>query len=64
MAALNTAASSNGDSQAHLDVAIVGGGIIGPMTALGLLRRGLRVTVYERAATWPEIGAAFAFTGI
>ncbi|GES64796.1 FAD-dependent monooxygenase afoD [Aspergillus terreus] len=50
--------------RAPLDVAIIGGGIIGIMTALGLLRRGFRVTVYERAASWPEIGAAFAFTGV
>lgn len=47
-----------------LDVAIVGGGIIGVITALGLLHRGMRVTIYERAAKWPDIGAAFAFTGV
>lgn len=47
-----------------LDVAIVGGGIIGIITALGFLRRGMRVTIYERAAQWPDIGAAFAFTGV
>ncbi|KAJ5967193.1 hypothetical protein N7501_003441 [Penicillium viridicatum] len=64
MATSNEVASSNGDFQAHLDVAIVGGGIIGVMTALGLLRRGFKVTIYERAATWPDVGAAFAFTGI
>ncbi|KAJ5730544.1 uncharacterized protein N7483_005052 [Penicillium malachiteum] len=64
MATRNEEASSNGDLQAHLEVAIVGGGIIGVMTALGLLRRGFRVTIYERASTWPEVGAAFAFTAI
>ncbi|KAJ6014707.1 hypothetical protein N7540_009298 [Penicillium herquei] len=64
MATSNEAASSNGDFQAHLDVAIIGGGIIGVMTAIGLLRRGFRVTVYERSSTWPEVGAAFAFTAI
>ncbi|KAJ5621534.1 hypothetical protein N7528_006317 [Penicillium herquei] len=64
MATNNDAASSSGDLQAHLDVAIVGGGVIGVMTALGLLRRGFRVTIYERASTWPEVGAAFAFTSI
>lgn len=49
---------------ACLDVAIIGGGIIGVMTALGLLRRGMCVKIYERASTWHEIGAGFAFTGI
>jgi hypothetical protein len=29
-----------------------------------LLRRGFQVAVYERAASWPEIGAAFAFKRI
>ncbi|KAF3765283.1 FAD/NAD(P)-binding domain-containing protein [Cryphonectria parasitica EP155] len=47
-----------------LDVAVVGGGIIGVMVALGLLRRGMRVTIYERAADWPDTGAAFAFTAV
>lgn len=47
-----------------LDVAIVGGGIIGVITALGLLHRGMRVVIYERAATLQEIGAAIAFTGV
>lgn len=57
---------STGVSSAPLDVAIVGGGIVGVMTALGLLHRGsgIRVTIYERAADWHEIGAGFAFTGV
>lgn len=38
-----------------LDVAIVGGGIIGVMTALGLVRRGMRVKIYERTPSWHEI---------
>nr|WDW19278.1 FAD-dependent monooxygenase [Penicillium meliponae] len=50
--------------ESQLDVAIIGGGIIGVITALGLIHRGIRVTIYERAAKWPEIGAAFAFTGV
>jgi salicylate hydroxylase len=54
-----------GDSDApRLDVAIVGGGIIGLMTAIGLLHRRIHVTVYERGASWHEIGAGFGFTGI
>ncbi|KAL9619495.1 MAG: hypothetical protein Q9160_005858 [Pyrenula sp. 1 TL-2023] len=47
-----------------LSAAIVGGGIIGVITALGLLHRGMHVTIYERATKWPDIGAAFAFTGV
>ncbi|MCJ1386713.1 hypothetical protein MMC17_009839 [Xylographa soralifera] len=55
----------NGDaSNPPLNVAIVGGGIIGVMTALGLLRCGMRVTVYERADDFPEVGAGIAFTGV
>ncbi|KAL5002548.1 hypothetical protein BDV10DRAFT_191362 [Aspergillus recurvatus] len=51
--------------QEPLSIAIVGGGIIGLMTALGLLHRNIgTVTIYERASAWPDIGAAFAFTGI
>lgn len=46
------------------DVAIIGGGIVGIMTALGLLRRGMRITIYERAKDFTESGAAFAFTGV
>jgi len=40
-----------------LRVAIVGGGIGGLSAALALTRRGLRVTVYERAPALGEIGA-------
>ncbi|RDW76682.1 FAD-dependent monooxygenase afoD [Aspergillus mulundensis] len=48
-----------------LSIAIIGGGIIGLMTALGLLHRNItNITIYERATTFPDIGAAFAFTGI
>ena len=46
-----------------LEVAIVGGGIIGVMTAIGLHRRGINATIYERAPTWHEVSAGFAFTG-
>ncbi|KAL4893537.1 FAD/NAD(P)-binding domain-containing protein [Aspergillus ambiguus] len=46
-----------------LEVAIVGGGIIGVMTAIGLRRRGINAVIYERAATWHEVSAGFAFTG-
>ncbi|KAF5549509.1 monooxygenase FAD-binding protein [Fusarium mexicanum] len=46
-----------------LDVAIVGGGIIGVMVAIGLRRRGINAVIYERAPTWHEVSAGFAFTG-
>lgn len=52
------------NTSSSLNVAIVGGGIIGVITALGLLRRGIPVTIYERASDWHEIGAGFAFTGL
>lgn len=54
--------NSNG-SGPSLEVAIVGGGIIGVMTALGLHRRGIKAVIYERAPTWHEVSAGFAFTG-
>ena len=45
-----------------LDIAIVGGGIIGLVTALGLIKRGIKVNVYEQARSLREIGAGVAFT--
>lgn len=45
-----------------LDVAVVGGGIIGAMTAIGLRRRGINAVIYERAPTWHEVSAGFSFT--
>ncbi|KAI1084743.1 putative salicylate hydroxylase [Whalleya microplaca] len=45
-----------------LEVAIVGGGIVGVITALGLYRRGIKAVIYERASTWTEVSAGFAFT--
>ncbi len=62
-----TGSTAGGDSSqpnTALEIAIIGGGIIGVMTALGLLRRGMRVAVYERASGWHETGVGFAFTGI
>lgn len=53
--------TTNGDA-APLEVAIVGGGIVGVMTAVGLHRRGIKATIYERASTWTEVSAGFAFT--
>jgi salicylate hydroxylase len=50
------------DEQHTLDVAIVGGGITGAVLAVGLLSRGLKVKVYERARGFSEVGAGIGFT--
>lgn len=47
-----------------LDVAIIGGGAIGVIAAIGFLQRGVRVTIYERAPSWPELGFTIALTGM
>jgi salicylate hydroxylase len=57
--------ATNGSESGPLDVAVVGAGIVGIMLALGLAHRpGLRVTIYERAPQYPDIGAAFAFSAV
>ncbi|RDW86987.1 FAD-dependent oxidoreductase [Aspergillus mulundensis] len=43
-------------------IAIIGGGIIGLITALGLLDRGITATVYERAPKPTETSAGFTFS--
>lgn len=59
-----TQKTTNGNGAARpLEVAVVGGGIIGVMTAIGLHRRGIKAVIYERASTWTEVSAGFAFTG-
>lgn len=40
-----------------IEVAIIGGGIIGVTLGVGLLRRGVSFTIYERAQSFREIGA-------
>jgi salicylate hydroxylase len=57
---------SNGQSNGKpsLDIAVVGAGIIGVLTTLGLLHAGHKVTVYEKADDYFEVGAAMAFTGV
>ena len=44
------------------DVAIIGGGITGVTLALGLLRRNITFTIYERARSFREVGAGIGFT--
>lgn len=61
-----SATETNGktNNSPSLEIAIVGAGIIGVMTALGLLHAGHKVTVYEKANDYFEVGAAMAFTGV
>lgn len=42
-------------------IAVVGGGIGGLCTAIGLLRQGIKVQVYESAPAFAEIGAGVSF---
>lgn len=44
-----------------LEVAIIGGGIVGATLGLGLLRRNISFTIYERASHFREIGAGISF---
>ncbi|KAI1296438.1 hypothetical protein F5Y03DRAFT_410165 [Xylaria venustula] len=45
-----------------LHVAIIGGGITGVILALGLEKRGVSYTLYERAPAFTEIGAGIGFS--
>ncbi|KAI0173026.1 hypothetical protein GGR52DRAFT_547066 [Hypoxylon sp. FL1284] len=71
MARMTDTYPSNGTTQSSeeaddmgLSVAIVGGGMVGIILALGLLHRGVRVAVYERATNFHQVGAGFAFTEV
>lgn len=46
----------------RFEVAIVGGGLVGLILALGLIKRNIRVKIYEQARSFREIGAGVAFT--
>lgn len=48
--------------QRRLHIAIVGGGIVGLITAMGLLKRNISVKIYEQSQSFREIGAGVAFT--
>ncbi|KAI1778775.1 FAD/NAD(P)-binding domain-containing protein [Hypoxylon cercidicola] len=48
--------------KSHIHVAVIGGGITGVMLALGLLKRGVNYTLYERAPAFTEIGAGIGFS--
>ena len=49
-------------SERTFDVAIIGGGIVGVILALGLVKRNINVTIYEQSKGFREIGAGVAFT--
>lgn len=49
-------------SDAQFHVAIIGGGITGLALAVGLLKRNVAFTVYERAANFGELGVGITFT--
>ncbi|KAL7622901.1 hypothetical protein AAE478_006580 [Parahypoxylon ruwenzoriense] len=54
---------SNGiDEPAEPQIAIIGGGIVGVILALGLVRRKVSVRLYEQAAGFREVGAGIAFS--
>lgn len=55
-------ASSSENPDAPFEVAIVGAGIAGLATALGLLARGIPVKIYERAECFHEIGAGIGMS--
>ena len=44
------------------EIAIIGGGVIGLILAVGLIRRNISVKVYEQSGSFREIGAGIAFT--
>jgi salicylate hydroxylase len=45
-----------------LEIAIIGGGMVGLCTALGLLSRGITPRIYEATAKYEEIGAGVALS--
>jgi salicylate hydroxylase len=49
------------ESHATLPIAIVGGGLCGLALAIGLLKHGINVRIYEAASEFSEIGAGVAF---
>ncbi|KAG6292586.1 hypothetical protein E4U09_003374 [Claviceps aff. purpurea] len=48
--------------KSHLEFAIIGGGVAGLTLAIALLRRGLKVEIFEQAGQFQEIGAGISFT--
>ena len=50
------------EEDTRLEVAIIGGGIVGLVLANGLVHQNVKVKVYEQAQSFREIGAGMAFT--
>jgi salicylate hydroxylase len=53
--------ASDAGKDEDVEIAIVGGGIVGLVLALGLLRRRVKVKVFEQAHVFREIGAGIGF---
>ncbi|KAF5610778.1 hypothetical protein F25303_14522, partial [Fusarium sp. NRRL 25303] len=51
-------------TERSFEIAVIGGGIVGLMVAIGLLKRGIEVTVFEQAQELTEVSAGFAFPGV
>ena len=49
-------------SEGSMEIAIIGGGIVGLVLAAGLIRQKVRVEVFEQARNFREIGAGIGFT--
>ncbi|KAH8693367.1 hypothetical protein GQ44DRAFT_792474 [Phaeosphaeriaceae sp. PMI808] len=45
-----------------VEIAIIGGGIVGLVLTAGLTRRGVRVKLFEQARNFSKIGAGIGFT--
>lgn len=50
------------EAEQPLEIAIVGGGIVGLALVTGLLHRGIRVKLYEKSSAFRPIGAGIGFT--
>ncbi|KAI0382685.1 FAD/NAD(P)-binding domain-containing protein [Hypomontagnella monticulosa] len=48
--------------ESPVEIAIVGGGVIGLSLAAGLIKQNVKVKIYEQAKSFREIGAGMAFT--
>ena len=55
-------AGSSPEQQARVEIGIVGGGIVGLILAIGLIRRNVSVRVFEQSRSFREIGAGIGWT--
>jgi salicylate hydroxylase len=54
-------AESKTETFSPFNIAVIGAGVVGLHVALGLIRRNIRVTVYEQATEHKDIGAGLGF---